>query len=217
MKYFEEIKKASVTTLALSLVLLTIYLGFEPQLAVALSAADTVVITMTVDAGITITSPADVNMSRNLGVTASTAVASTTWNVKTNNNLGYALTLAASTNPALKSGTDYVDDYSTTTMPSLWSVTSGTSKFGFSVLGTDVNTSTWGTDAGNDCINGAHTPSATAKYYGFYTTATTTATRAATTTPSGVDTIVCYAVEQNGTYIPSGVYTATITATAIAL
>ncbi len=192
----------------------------EPQTVIAqttcaggVACQDSVIVTLNVTAGITISNPADTSMSTNLGVATNVAVGTTTWNVKTNSSTGYTLTLAASTNPAMKSGSNSISDYATTTNPSLWSVGANTSKFGFSVNGTDVNTTTWGT--GNFC-NGASTStvSTTLKYYGFYTTATTTASRAATTTTSGIDTNVCYAVEQNGFYIPSGVYTATITATA---
>jgi hypothetical protein len=190
----------------------------EPERVGAVSASDSVIVTLNVESGIAITSPPDTTMSTSLGVTADTAVATTTWNVRTNNNAGYSMTLHASTFPAMKSGSNYVDDYATTTMPSVWSVASGNAKFGFSVFGTDVSTATWGT--GSFC-NGAatSTPSSTLKYYGFSVAAhaTSTATRSSTTTPSGIDTVVCYAVEQDGMYIPSGVYTATITATATTL
>ena len=213
-------KQYVLKSLALSLTFtLTLSLGYvliEPQFTQAASANDTVVVTLNVDAGISITSPADTSMSNSLGVSVNVAVATTTWNIKTNSGLGYAMTVAASTNPAMKSGSLYVDDYSTTTMPSTWSVASGAAKFGFTATGTDVSTATWGT--GNYCNGSAtSTVNTTKKYYGFHTTATTTSTRASTTTPSGIDTTICYAVEQNGMYIGSGVYTATITATATTL
>ena len=44
--------------------------------------------------------------------------------------------------------------------------------------------------------------------------ATMPRTRSATTTTAGIDTTVCYAVEQNTFYIPSGVYQATVVASA---
>lgn len=212
----KDIRRIFILTLVVALGLFQIYSLFEFQITKAATAADTVVVTLQVDAGISITSPADTTMSTNLGVSTNIAVATTTWNVKTNNALGYVLTVAASTNPAMKSGANYVNDYATTSMPSLWTVASGDARFGFSALGTDVNTSTWGT--GTYCNGaGTSTVSTTLKYYGFYTAATSTATRAATTTPAGVDTTICYAVQQNNTYIPSGTYTATITATATTL
>jgi len=215
MKKIQQFFPKTIAVTALSVVALCfVYVYAEPEHVDAVT--DTVVVTLNVTTGISITSPADTSMSTNLGVSTNVAVGTTTWNVKTNDTLGYTLGLAASTNPAMQSGSDTIDDYSTTTMPSLWSVTSGNAKFGFSVMGTDVNTTTWG--SGTYC-NGASTStvSTTLKYYGFYTNATTTASRASVTTPSGIDTTVCYAVEQNGVYIPSGNYTATITATATSL
>jgi hypothetical protein len=156
-------------------------------------------------------------MSGNLGVALSTAVATSTFTATTNDPLGYTLGLQASTNPAMKSGSYSIPDYSTTTAPSTWSVGSNTSAFGFSVYGTNVvgGTSTWGTSATGCANTSSTTISTTLKYYGFYTTATTTTKDTATTTPSGDVTTVCYAVAQGtGYYIPAGTYTATITGTA---
>jgi hypothetical protein len=207
-------------SIALSLVVTTVvslgYIAFEPTFAQAVApATDSVIVTLDVQAGISITSPADTTMSTNLGVITNTAVATTTWNVKTNSAGGYTLGVAASTNPAMQvSSTIYVEDYPTTTAPTTWNVAAGAAKFGFSATGTDVNTTKWGT--GNFCQNGTSTPSATLKYTGFYTVATTTSLRTSTTTTNGIDTTICYAVEQDTFYIPSGSYSATITATATA-
>lgn len=188
----------------------------EPSLVGAVSATDQVVVSLQVDAGISITSPSDTTMSTNLGVAVNTAVGTTTWNVKTNNNLGYTLAVKASTNPAMQSATNLVDDYSTSTVPTLWNVTTGHANFGFSAFGTDVDTGTWG--SGSFCNgSGTSTVNTTLKYFGFYTTDKQIATRSSTTTPSGVDATVCFAVEQDGMYIPSGIFTATITATATTL
>ncbi len=208
-------KKILNLTFVIMLITFTVFEYAESTEVYGASATDSVVVTLQVDAGITITSPADTSMSNSLGVSVNTAVATTTWNVKTNNALGYTLGVQASTNPAMQSGSNTVKDYATTTMPSTWSV-SNDAKFGFSVLGTDVTTATWGT--GTYCNAAAtSTISTTLKYYGLYTTATTVASRSSTTTPSGVDTTVCYAVEQNNVYIPSGTYQATVTATATTL
>jgi hypothetical protein len=208
-------KKILVLSLFVTLMGVGVFQALESSSLYAAQASDSVIVTLNVTTGISITSPADVSMSTDLGVSANTAVATTTWNVKTNNVLGYTLGLAASTNPAMQSGAAIIKDYSTTSMPSTWSVTND-AKFGFSVLGTDVATATWGT--GNFC-NGAATSSisTTLKYYGLYTVATTVASRTSTTTTSGTNTTVCYAVEQNNVYIASGTYTATVTATATTL
>lgn len=209
------IKKLLILPALCFLIVSVLFSYLEAESIFAATAADSAVVTLGVITEVSITSPADTSMSTNIGVTSNSAIATTTWNVKTNNSAGYSLTLAASTNPAMQSGGNRIEDYSTTTATSLWSVASGQAKFGFSVYGTDVSTATWGT-AGTQC-GATSTPSTTLKYSGFYTTATTTATRSSTTTFAGIDTTVCYAVQQNNYYIPSGTYTATITATATTL
>lgn len=188
----------------------------EPALSRAVTATDEVIVSLSVDAGISITSPADEPLSRNLGVSANTATGDTTWNVKTNNSAGYTLSVKATTSPALRNGTNSVLDYipAVVATPETWSV-SNAAEFGFSSFGTDVSTGTWGTDS--DCVAAAHTPSATLKYRDFDTTDIQIATRAATTTTAGIDSTVCFGVEQNSFYIPSGTYQASIIATAATL
>lgn len=188
----------------------------EPMFAQAVT--DSVIITLNVTSGITIDSPADASMSTALGVSQNTAVATTTWNVKTNNALGYTLALSASTNPAMQqSATATITDFNVG-VPMTWVATSSNAYFGYSAFGTDTSTGTWGTGAVCSTGANAHAISTTLKYRGLSTSpGTTVSTRAATTTPSGINTTVCYAVEQNGFYIPSGTYTATVTATALAL
>lgn len=211
------LKKAFVTSLALTVTVSVVGIYLEPVVSSAAVATDQVVVTLNVVSGITITSPADTVMSNNLGVAINTAIATTTWNVKTNNALGYTLTLSASTDPAMRvSPTVYVEDFPEIVTPALWStLPSATTGFGYSAYGTDVSTGTWGTGA--NC-GATSTPSTSLKYAGFVTgTGITVATRSATTTTSGIDTTVCYAVEQKGVYLDSGTYTSTITATATTL
>ena len=183
------------------------------------STSSSIVVTLNVTAGISITSPSNITMSQTLGVTANTAVGTSTWNVKTNDVSGYNLTLKASTAPAMQNASSSVADYAIGA-PTPWSVVNS-AKFGFSAYGTDVNPGTWGTVGAANCsaVGTAHVPSGTLNYLGFTTSTSSpvVATRAATTTTSGVDTTVCFAVEQNNVYIPSGTYTATITATAVTL
>lgn len=207
-----------LTTLSISILITSLLSYFGPGIVLAqTSASDTVIVTLNVTAGISIDSPSDVTMSRNIGVAADTAVASTTWTVRTNNVTGYNLTLKASTEPAMQqNSTTTVADVAATTTPATWSVGVGTAAFGFSAYGTDVSTATWGT--GGNCEASSHVPSTSLKYAGFRTsTSTVVATRAATTTSAGVGTTVCFAVAQNAFYIPSGTYTATITATAVTI
>ncbi len=217
MKY--QLQKVLGISLATTLTVAVVFMYLEPSLVGASSSAsDGVVISLQVDTGISISSPADTYMSTSLGVVANTAIATTTWNVKTNNSLGYSLTLAASTNPAMQvSPSQSINDFATTTAPELWStIPNGRAEFGYSAYGTDVSTGTYGT--GSSCSAATSTPSTSLKYRGFTTSASPTiATRNATTTTSGIDTVVCYAVEQKGVYVASGTYTATITATATTL
>jgi hypothetical protein len=204
-------QSASLTVIA-SVFSFAVFKVFEPGDILAQTASDTVLVNLSVDSGITITSPADVTMSRNLGVAANTAIGSVTWNVKTNNATGYQLQVRATNTPAMlrATGTMSIPDYQTGT-PNFWSATSGNAYFGYSAYGTDVNTGTWG--SGASC-GSSHVPLGTLKYKGFTTSNVQIATRSATTTPTGVDTNVCFAVEQNNFYIPSGTYQATIIATA---
>ena len=64
------------------------------------------------------------------------------------------------------------------------------------------------------CANGANVPSATLLYRGFNgNNAITIASNTSTTTTAGTPIVVCYMAAQNGVYIPSGNYNATVTAT----
>jgi hypothetical protein len=124
------------------------------------------------------------------------------------------MTVRATSSPALQSGANSFSDYGTTT-PTTWTVGAGTYKFGFSLFGTDVNTTLWGT--GTTCGTagaGTFTGDGTMKYYGFSTTATTTSARGIAT-PSAVGTTICVAAEQgDSANAPSGSYSATIVVTA---
>lgn len=215
-------KKELLQILGMSLiVMLFVMTGFtsaEPVLLQALTASDQVIVTLNVDAGVSITSPADTTMSNSLGVSNNKAIATTTWNVKTNNAAGYTLAVKASSSPAMRLNTNvatFINDYTeaSSDVPETWSVDAATAEFGYSAYGTDISTGTWGT-AGTLC-GATSTPSTSLKYLGFSTSDFTIASRSSTTTQSGVDSTVCYAVEQGSTnYIASGIYSAWITATA---
>jgi len=211
MKY--TIKSTFATVSAMTLVVVGVLPAFEPVIASAVT--DDVVVTQVVDSGISITSPADVAMSRNLSLTANSATAGTTWNVKTTNATGYTLSVNASAAPAMSDGTNSFADYTEATSgtPDTWSV-SNAYEFGFSAFGSDV-AAAYGTDT--SCDGGvAHTPSANLKWRGFTgTTAIQVASSGSATAQAGTDTTVCFATEQDTVNAPSGTYTATITATAV--
>ena len=211
MRHFKIIVSISLFILMLPVYF---YATVGPSIVRAQTATDSVVITLVVNQEIAISSPADINMSTNLGVAQNTAVGTTTWNVKTNDSAGYALSVKATSSPAMVSGSNSIADYQRGS-PNTWNATSGSAYFGYSAFGSDTSTGTWGT--GSVCSGAtANSISTTLKYQGFATTSgTNIASRTATTTPSGIDTSVCYATEQNNFFIPSGTYHATVIATAI--
>lgn len=206
--------KKIISIFLILVVVLEVYLLAEPVIAANVS--DGVLVTLTVDAGITITDGSDVSMSPIIGVASDSAIGSSYWTVRTNNVTGYSLTVKASTDPALTSGASFFDDYteSVVGVPESWNVPSGSKEFGFSAFGTDSSTATWGTD---QSCGGAGVPAPNQNYLGFTTSDQTIATRANVTPTTGVTTTICFAAEQDTVYADSGTYTATITATATTL
>jgi hypothetical protein len=164
------------------------------------------------DGSISISAPSDISLT-NLSTSQNSAVGSTTWTVFTDHYSGFTLSVSASQYDALRTATStrFTDLASTT--PTFWSV-SNSYKFGFSIRGADVNTSIFGSDT--DCINTINVPSATLKWRGFAsTTPIAVASTSNVTSSPGTDITLCVATEQNGVFAPSGIYTATITATAV--
>ncbi len=201
---------------AAALTLALVFPFVEPVLLSAQTFdTDDVIVTQTVTSGISITDGSDINLTA-LSTTQNSAVGSSTWNVKTNNQAGYTLTVQASAAPALvdsgtsESFTDYTE--ASSGVPETWSV-SNAYEFGFSAYGTHVPTGTWGTDS--DCLDTANVPSATLNWEGFDgTNPIQIASSAAETTTAGVDSVICVATGQDTVFAPSGTYQATITATA---
>lgn len=212
------IKQCSVSTVIAALLMSAVYVSFEPTLSnAATTESDNVTVSLTVDASVSITDAPNVTMTPNIDAAISTSTASSTWNVKTNDPDGYTLTIRnASTSPALKHSTTPSLNFANYTeatpgTPEILGVDSGTYQFAYSARGTDVSTGTYGTGA--NCGTGT-TPTLTLKYRHASTSAILAATRAATTTTSGVDTEVCWVAIQNGVYAPAGSYSALITTTA---
>jgi hypothetical protein len=197
-----------------------LYLAAEPIITnAATTVTDDVIVTLNVDAGITISNGADATMLPNIGIGANKAVGSSSWSVATNNSAGYTLAVKASTSPALAKGAPSADNFvdytpASALVPETWvTVAAGAKEFGFSARGTDVPAS-FGTATG--CGNsGTGAPDPLSKYLGFATSDKQIATRASVTTFAGNTTTICFAAEQGtATYAASGAYTATITATA---
>lgn len=206
--------KKIISIFLILVVMLEVYLLAEPVIAASVS--DGVLVTLTVDAGITISDGSNVTMAPTIGVASDSSIGSSYWTVRTNNVSGYTLAVKASTNPALTSGASTFEDYTETVdgTPEPWSVPAGSKEFGFSSFGTDSSTSTWGT---SQSCGGAGVPAANQNYLGFTTSDQTIATRPNVTPTTGVTTTICFAAEQDTIYADSGTYTATITATATTL
>ena len=212
--------KNVLSLVSLSMIVFMLITMFEPVVTQAVQ--DTIVVSLTVDSGISITSPPDVTMS-NIGTGIDNATGAAVWNVKSNDPDGYTLDVKASTAPAMVSGSNSFADYTETPAadPQTWTVDSGTSQFGFSGFGVDVvkvNADQYNASGQTACDNGsAAVVNPTLGYLGFETTDQRLATRVGTTSIAGVDTTICFAAGQNAAYAPSGLYTATITATALVI
>lgn len=193
-----------------------LYFVVEPNTVVAATTNDSIIVTLNVTAGISISNGADSTMAPNIGIAANKSIGGSSWTVSTNSYGGYFLTVAATQSPALKNGsTDSFADYTEASAgtPDTWgNVASGTKEFGFSANGTNVNTTTWGTAT---TCGSAGAADVLGKYRGFTsTTPITIANRTTMTTIAGDTTNICFAAEQNGVYAANGNYTATITGTA---
>lgn len=204
--------------LGISFLVLFLFVQFYSLAEYAFAVTDTVVVTLDVDSGISISDGAAVTMAPHISVSANGSIGSSTWTVVTNNATGYTLSVNDSTDPALQSGANSFANYTEAVVgtPEAWSVPSGNKEFGYSAFGTDTPTGTWGTAAS---CGAAGVPSATQLYVGFAPTPTQKiiATRATVTPFAGIPTTICFAAEQDGIFAASGTYTATITGTAVTL
>jgi len=206
-------KKILITTLIISLLSFCAFLGFEPSPMFAATSADSFTTSLNVTSEISITDCANIALSA-ISLATDASIGSTTCSIDTTNITGYTMSVAASTSPALKSGSNYFSDKSTSTMPSLWSDPGSNNQFGFSLYGPNVTSGTWGTPGTDYC--GSTTPTAinsNLKWYGFMTQGTTTI-NTSTSTVSAIPFIFCVAAEQGATSNAlSGAYYSTSTLT----
>lgn len=209
----KNIFKKIISIVLVVIIMFQVYLLAEPVIAV--DDTDGVTVTLTVDTGITISDGANVTMAPNIGVSSDGAIGSSSWTVRTNNATGYSLAVKSSTNPALVSGSNVFENYSEASagVPEVWNVSNG-KRFGYSAYGDNTPTATWGTSA--SCGSGG-VPAVDQKYVGFTTSNKVIASNSGVTPTTGITTNICFAAEQDTVYAPSGVYTATITATATTL
>ncbi len=166
---------------------------------------------------ISISSPADLNMSSINGLTGGVSTSSVAWTVTTNNNAGYSLGIKASTSPALLSPLDFFSDYTTSgAAPDFdFSIDSTTAEFGFSPSGSHILDRF--KDDGAICDSGTG-DSVNKCWDGFTTTTETIVQSAISNDPSGtVTTLNLRAESGSNKILTADDYSATITVTAIAL
>jgi hypothetical protein len=207
------------TLLSLLLFVFGGYAFLEPLEIGADSSSASTTVTLTVTEEISLTPPSAITMSPAITMSQNSSIGTgNAWNVKTNAQAGYILALKDDSTPALQDATTGETFSDASSTPATWGFSAGQACnglslcFGFSVYGSDVATSTWGT--GSNCGSGG-TPNSTLNYRGFNgTTDITVASSNAETSTSGTDTVLCVAAQQNGVYAPSGTYTTTITGTA---
>ena len=214
-----ELKKALGLALIICLFASGLYVVSEPGMMFAATDSEIVVVTLVVETGISVSVHSNaVQMSTSLGVTSDTAVATSTFRVATNGNLGYTFTVQATSTPAMQNGTNNIPDATVT--PTLYAtlIPANTYAFGFSAYSTsttNVSTATFGTQTSGCAQSSTSTPSTGLKYRGFTgSTPITVASNTSTTTTYGNAIVVCFVAGQNNAYAPSGYYTATITGTA---
>jgi hypothetical protein len=166
---------------------------------------------------ISISDPTDVIMSPNLpGLTGGTSNGSTTVTVTTDSPAGYSLTIEAQNNPAMQSGGNTIANYNEGAEPDFSFTTSGSqAHFGFSPSGVDLVQEF--KDGGGLCnVNTQDT--LLACWAGLTTSDREIARSISPNHPAGATTTVFFRVGVGGSVgVPSGVYTATTTLTALSL
>lgn len=167
---------------------------------------------------IAISNVADLVLTPNIsGVSGGVSNGSTTVTVTTDSTSGYALTIAASTNPAMKKGADVINDYVPLGAPPDLIFTTGVTNahFGFSPQGNNIVQRF--KDNGSACNVGL-LDTALSCWQGLSTTASTIASASTGNHPLGATTTINFRVGIGSSVVqPEGVYTATTTITALPL
>lgn len=228
---YNIIKRTISLTLISVLTISSVFMFFEPQLVK--SAEDSVDVSLTVTAEISISSPANVTLLPNMpGITGGTATGECTWTVVTTNNAGFTMTLKESdAGPALvgQAEGDSFADYTPTnsgTPDYTWAIADSTAEFGFTVEpATAADTVQLFLDNGADtCDISGGSNTVNACWFGFNgTTAITVINRSTETDYDGEDELVKFKAQlYNADGVPNDAngilvedsYQATITATA---
>jgi len=168
---------------------------------------------------LSISSPGTLAMTPSIpGISGGTANASGTFNVICDNSAGFSMTLNASTLHSMMATGDptfYFANY-TATPSYTWNVYSGEAQFGYTVEPeTTGDTATaFLDDNSNNCGTGNYngTGNCWAGFDG--TNVTTVINRSVRTDVVGEDEVVKFRAQSNNSFLESGTYAATITATA---
>ena len=167
---------------------------------------------------ISITSPSGATLPAIDGVNGGVSTSSVAWVVTTDSAAGYSLYLNANTSPALQSpGGGSFADYTPSGASPDFTFANGTasSSFGFSPKGTDIVPMY--KDNGVSCNTGSGS-TLNACWDGFTLATKLVARSTASNMPSGTQTTVNLQAQVGASKLQdSGTYTATITATAVAL
>lgn len=173
---------------------------------------------MSDDTFVSISEPSDVALSGTITTTAGgTATGDVAWTITTNSSGGYTLSVAASTDPALQSGSDSFTDYAPAGADPdyTWSVASAGAEFGFSPEGDDVVTRF--KNNGSSCNQGGGSVTSGNCWDGFSTSGTSIASASSGNNPVGEATTLNLQAEAGSSANqPTGSYSATITVTALA-
>ena len=211
-------KKSVSLALAFYFGLFGLYGSFEPQVLKAIE--DQVVITQTVTAEITVTSPSNVTMSPSIaGITGGSATGTAKWTVVTNNNTGFLVTHKASSTSMLgdtqgDSFVAYTPSTATGTPDYTWSVAASDAEFGYTVqTQTDGDLVALFRDNGTLCHTGSNNT-----YNKCWKDASTTAesivNRSSETSSSGELITVDYQAQSGSSaFTVEDTYTATTTVT----
>ena len=166
---------------------------------------------------ITITPPGDLNMRPDiLGITGGTASAPASFSVKTDNEAGFNMSLAASTPIAMMASGDatyYFDNYSSTPTYG-WAVATGNAQFGFSVPAQDAITKF--RDNGSNACNAAEGSTGNC-FAGFPATSSMTVVNYNLRTDSGGRSEnIFFQAQSKQKVLESGTYKSSITVTVAA-
>lgn len=164
---------------------------------------------------ISITTAADLALPSLGGISSDQSTGDVSWTVTTDNSAGYELSVEAQTEPALASSDDSFEDYvpSGGTPDFSFTVSAGSSAFGFSPEGNDV-TSAY-RDNGVTCGVGSG-DTANACWDGFATTTKTVSQSTASNQPTGTQTTLSIQAANGANHVQAaGNYSSVITVTAV--